>query len=112
MHGEWSNGRLIVQSDPTAVSNYDITLYAEDGKIKYYYGSDDEQMWETGATYSGGGGSSSITWPSTVTPTSPHTSFTVKYKSSSGTTTTKTFSLTVTNGKGYVSMDGNLVANT
>ena len=56
LSGIWSSGNLKVSASPqTKTDKYDITLVPEDGKVKYYYGSDDEHKYETGATYSTSG---------------------------------------------------------
>jgi hypothetical protein len=48
--GVWNSGNLVVTASPQN-EKYDITLVAEGGDIKYYYGSDDEHKYDTGADY-------------------------------------------------------------
>ena len=61
LSGIWSSGSLTVSADPSATSNYNITLVPSGGNIKYYYGSDDEHLYNTGATYPNPGAPSNIT---------------------------------------------------
>ena len=61
LSGVWSSGALTVSADPSATSNYNITLVPSGGNIKYYYGSDDEHLYNTGATYPNPGAPSNIT---------------------------------------------------